>query len=1296
MAASISGSRTCYPSVATGGRSSRRGHGGVARSSFAPCAPASKKPSTLRTIGRKWPELQGARDWDGLLSPLDVALRGELVRYGEFVRAAYASFDCDDGRAPSYGSCRFPSTSLLRRAGLPATGYRVTRLLHAASAPVPGWLTQCSSSYIGYVSVCDDEAEIARLGRRDVVVAYRGTATCGEWVDNLQSALTRLPTTTASSPATSNGEEEAMVESGFWRLFTAPGEAHGSLQQQVRDEARRIVREYGGEGTPPLSITVTGHSLGAALAVLTAHEITTTVVTPRGQQCRRHDDDDEVPIMVTAVSFGGPRVGNAAFRRRLEESGGKVLRVVNSNDVVTKVPGFAPADDGDSRRRPRVPRWLVSMMGWAYSDVGRELRLSSSSRQPAANVVASHGLDLRRSRRQRGALGDFVNLKICRSSLSKVFIGVGVAVKVNSEIGCYFQTKKGLRQGDPLSPILFNLVVDMLAIFIARAKEDGQLQGLISDLINDGLSILHLAMYMMSFFKVPKGILKKLDFYTSSFFWQGGNHRKKYRLTKWDHLCLPKDQGGLGILNLEAQNACLLSKWLYKLINEDGLWQQLLRKKYLKNKTIGEVFWKPGDSHFWSGLMKVKDQFMDLSAFQLHNSLQTKFWEDKWLGNYTLKKQYLSLFTIVRKKQSSVAHVLSTNPLNISFRRVLVGDKLIKWNELVARIAHVQLVGHHDKAVWSITEHGQFTVKSLYNFSVNQIALPMNNKKLWKLKLALKIKIFIWFLMKCVILTKDNLKKRNWNGDNGCCFCNKETIQHLFFDCHVAIFVWRIVQGYILDKVLEFTSNGGWQKLFEVGMPYVKRRWLSSVATGGRSSSGHGGVARSSFAPCAPASKKPSTLRTIGRKWPELQGARDWDGLLSPLDGALRGELVRYGEFVRAAYASFDCDDGRAPSYGSCRFPSGSLLCRAGLPATGYRVTRLLHAASASVPGWLSQCSSSYIGYVAVCDDEAEIARLGRRDVVVAYRGTATCGEWVDNLQSALTRLPTTTTSSPATSNGEEEEEEAMVESGFWRLFTAPGEAHGSLQQQVRDEARRIVREYGGDGTPPLSITVTGHSLGAALAVLTAHEITTTVVTPRGQQCRRHDDDDDEVPIMVTAVSFGGPRVGNAAFRRRLEESGGKVLRVVNSNDVVTKVPGFAPADDDDDGDSRRRPRVPRWLVSMMGWAYSDVGRELRLSSRRPAANVVASHGLDLYLELKQGDVSVDSEIALGDFVNLKICRHSLSEKKQPKPTQTFPDDPSRRYVIILAILSSTEPSTLTVTISCRSNKGGANHAQEM
>jgi hypothetical protein len=40
----------------------------------------------------------------------------------------------------------------------------------------------------------------------------------------------------------------------------------------------------------------------------------------------------------------------------------------------------------------------------------------------------------------------------------------------------------------------------------------------------------------------------------------------------------------------------------------------------------------------------------------------------------------------------------------------------------------------------------------------------IRNTLIWKLKIPLKIKKFMWYMQKEVVLTKDNLAKRNWNG----------------------------------------------------------------------------------------------------------------------------------------------------------------------------------------------------------------------------------------------------------------------------------------------------------------------------------------------------------------------------------------------------------------------------------------------------------------------------------------------------------------------------------------------------
>ena len=194
-------------------------------------------------------------------------------------------------------------------------------------------------------------------------------------------------------------------------------------------------------------------------------------------------------------------------------------------------------------------------------------------------------------------------------------------------------------------------------------------------------------MFMFSFFEVPIRVRKRFDYYRSRFFWQSDEHKQKYRLTKWNIICRPKDQGGLGIEVLDLKNKCLLSKWLFKLLNEEGMWQELLYNKYLHSKTLAQVEIGPTDSPFWKGLLRVKEEFFSRGSFKLGNGLSTRFWEDTWLGDTPLMHQYPSLYNITQRKNVSVHDVMAAAPpLNIGFRRDLLGDKWDAWSHLCSSL----------------------------------------------------------------------------------------------------------------------------------------------------------------------------------------------------------------------------------------------------------------------------------------------------------------------------------------------------------------------------------------------------------------------------------------------------------------------------------------------------------------------------------------------------------------------------------------------------------------------------------
>ena len=150
--------------------------------------------------------------------------------------------------------------------------------------------------------------------------------------------------------------------------------------------------------------------------------------------------------------------------------------------------------------------------------------------------------------------------------------------------------------------------------------------------------------------------------------------------------------------------------------------------------------------------MKVKEDFFSRGSFRVRNGETTRFWEDTWLGNTPLKDQYPLLYNIVQHQNVSIHDVFHNSaPLNIGFRRALVGNKWDMWSHLCVRLMDVTLTDEPDEFVWKLTQNRIFTVKLMYEDLMNGHTRFLQTY-LWTLKIPLKIKVLCGsFMKKCYL-----------------------------------------------------------------------------------------------------------------------------------------------------------------------------------------------------------------------------------------------------------------------------------------------------------------------------------------------------------------------------------------------------------------------------------------------------------------------------------------------------------------------------------------------------------------
>jgi hypothetical protein len=197
----------------------------------------------------------------------------------------------------------------------------------------------------------------------------------------------------------------------------------------------------------------------------------------------------------------------------------------------------------------------------------------------------------------------------------------------------------------------------------------------------------------------------------------------------------------MGILDLQKQNISLLCKWWWKLKTRQGLWQDIVKAKYLRNKSVANVTCKFNDSLCWKSLLKIKDTYLVGRKINLRNGSICRRWKDSILDEIPFCNKFPNLFDLCMDKDCTINEAMDAN-LVIHFRRTSRGDNLMHWNAMKDRLRTLIISTDNDFISWPLNQNKIFSTKSVYHWLERNLT-GSHNKWIWKAKIPLKIKIFL-------------------------------------------------------------------------------------------------------------------------------------------------------------------------------------------------------------------------------------------------------------------------------------------------------------------------------------------------------------------------------------------------------------------------------------------------------------------------------------------------------------------------------------------------------------------------
>ncbi|XP_026430553.1 uncharacterized protein LOC113327591 [Papaver somniferum] len=141
-------------------------------------------------------------------------------------------------------------------------------------------------------------------------------------------------------------------------------------------------------------------------------------------------------------------------------------------------------------------------------------------------------------------------------------------------------------------------------------------------------------LYNMAVYKWPSSVIKICEKLIRNFLWSGDGEIRKYKTLSWKKICVPYNEGGLGIRRLEVFNKILLMKMMWKLIYSSDEWALFFTAKFKDKYGIWFSKWKL--SSVRAGLQWAWLTLQEDISWKVGNGANISVWFDNWYGSSPL------------------------------------------------------------------------------------------------------------------------------------------------------------------------------------------------------------------------------------------------------------------------------------------------------------------------------------------------------------------------------------------------------------------------------------------------------------------------------------------------------------------------------------------------------------------------------------------------------------------------------------------------------------------------------------